>query len=106
MLPDHSKEVKELTDAFFLNRLIENIQNGKGGLYLNVKEVFNYLKTNNYSIFIASNGLSEYLNAIVKYYNLDNWVSETFSIQQIESLKLNINYCYSQNTYFPIILYQ
>lgn len=86
LLPNHSNEVREQTDAYFLERLIENLRSGKGELYPNVKEVFSYLKENNYSIYIASNGLSEYLKAIVNYYNLDNWVTETFSIQQIESL--------------------
>ncbi|KOS71489.1 MTA/SAH nucleosidase [Lysinibacillus contaminans] len=86
LLPNHSNEVKEQTDTYFLERLVENIRSGKGELYPNVKEVFSYLKENNYSIYIASNGLTEYLKAIVSYYNLDNWVTETFSIQQIESL--------------------
>jgi adenosylhomocysteine nucleosidase len=86
LLPNHSNEVREQTDAYFLKRLVENIRSGKGALYPNVKKVFSYLKENNCSIFIASNGLTEYLKAIVIYYNLDNWVTETFSIQQIESL--------------------
>jgi phosphoglycolate phosphatase-like HAD superfamily hydrolase len=55
-------------------------------MYPNVREVFNYLKEINCSIFIASNGLSDYLNAIVRFYELDKWVTETFSIQQINSL--------------------
>ena len=86
LLPDHSDEVREQVDAYFLERLIENIRSGKGALYPNVKEVFSYLKENNCSIYIASNGLTEYLKAIVHYYNLDNWVTETFSIQQIKTL--------------------
>lgn len=86
LLPNHSIEVREQTDAYFLERLIENIKSGKGDLYPNVKEVFNFLKENNCSIYIASNGLTEYLAAIVKFYDLDNWVTETCSIQQIESL--------------------
>ncbi|WP_028391110.1 HAD hydrolase-like protein [Bacillus cihuensis] len=86
LLPNHSIEVREQTDSYFLERLVENIKSGKGALYPNVKEVFNNLKENNCSIYIASNGLTEYLKAIVSYYNLDNWVTETFSIQQIESL--------------------
>ncbi|MET1138618.1 nucleosidase, partial [Bacillus subtilis] len=81
LLPNHSDEVREQTDAYFLKRLIENIRNGKGALYPNVKEIFNYLKENNCSIYIASNGLKEYLEAIVSYYNLNNWITETFSIQ-------------------------
>ncbi|SYX83086.1 HAD family hydrolase [Paenibacillus alvei] len=86
LLPNHSIEVREQTDAYFLERLIENINSGKGDLYPNVKEVFCFLKENNCSIYIASNGLIAYLDAIVKFYDLDNWVTETFSIQQIESL--------------------
>lgn len=86
LLPNHSDEVREQTDAYFLERLVENIRSGKGALYPNVKEVFSYLKANNCSIYIASNGLTEYLNAIVSYYNLDKWITETFSIQQIQTL--------------------
>jgi phosphoglycolate phosphatase-like HAD superfamily hydrolase len=86
LLPDHSNELREQTNAYFHERLIENIRNGKGALYPNVKEVFSYLTENGCSIYIASNGLTEYLQAIVDYYHLDNWITETFSIQQIESL--------------------
>ncbi|KMY50117.1 HAD hydrolase-like protein [Peribacillus loiseleuriae] len=86
LLPNHSNEVREQTDAYFLERLVENIRSGKGALYPHVKEIFSYLKENNCSIYIASNGLTEYLKAIVSHYNLDNWVTETFSIQQIQTL--------------------
>ncbi|MEK7016179.1 HAD family hydrolase [Bacillus sp. FSL R9-9410] len=86
LLPDHSNEVKKQTDAYFLERLIENIKSGKGALYPYVREVFSFIKENNCSIYIASNGLTEYLQAIVSYYDLDQWVTETFSIEQIQSL--------------------
>ncbi|MCR8656182.1 HAD hydrolase-like protein [Paenibacillus sp. T3-5-0-4] len=86
LLPQHSNEVKKQTDIYFLHRLVENISSGKGALYPHVKEVFSYLKDNNYSIYIASNGLKDYLKAIVSYYQLDTWVTETFSIQQIDTL--------------------
>lgn len=86
LLPNHSNEIRQLTDEYFLQSLIENVKRGKGALYPNVKEVFSFLKENNCSIYIASNGLTEYLNAIVHFYNLDNWVTETFSIQQIQTL--------------------
>ncbi|MGG0262478.1 HAD hydrolase-like protein [Bacillus mycoides] len=86
LLPNHSNEVREQTDAYFLERLIENIKNGNGALYPNVKEIFSFIKENNCSIYIASNGLTEYLQAIVSYYVLDQWVTEIFSIEQIHSL--------------------
>lgn len=43
------------------------------------------LKENDNEIFIASNGQTEYLRAIVSYYKLDSLVTETFSIDQIDS---------------------
>ncbi|PFK47037.1 nucleosidase [Bacillus cereus] len=86
LLPNHSSEIREQTDAYFLERLVENIRSGKGALYPHVKEVFSYLKENHCTIYIASNGLTEYLQAIVSYYKLDHWVTETCSIQQIQTL--------------------
>ncbi|TRZ38612.1 HAD family hydrolase [Niallia circulans] len=86
LLPQHSKEVRAGTDAYFLERLVENIRNGKGALYPYVIQILALLKENGYSIFIASNGLPAYLKAIAEYYNLDNWVTETFSIAQIDTL--------------------
>lgn len=86
LLPHHSIEIRKQTDTIFLEKLLQNIHNGKGALYPNVREILTYLKENNYSIFIASNGLIDYLQAIVSYYELEQWVTETFSIQQISTL--------------------
>jgi len=86
LLPLHSIEVREAMDAYFLERLIENINNGKGALYPHTQEMLAELKNMSCSIFIASNGLSPYLKAIVEYYHLDKWITETFSITQIHTL--------------------
>jgi adenosylhomocysteine nucleosidase len=83
LLPNHSVEIRTAANDFFHERLIANIKEGIGALYPNVKEVFQYLTDKNISIFIASNGQIEYLKAIVDYYKLDQWVTETFSIQEI-----------------------
>lgn len=78
--------MRKFTDSFFLKVLIENIKNGKGALYPHVEDVFSYLRDNNWSIFIASNGLKEYLKTIVSFYQLDNWIFDFYSIEEIESL--------------------
>lgn len=85
LLPTHSNEVREQANEFFHEKLVTNINDGNGALYPHVEEVFDYLKNNNCSIYIASNGQRDYLKTIVDYYNLDKWVMETFSIQQIPS---------------------
>lgn len=85
LLPEHSNTIRESANDFLHEKLIANINNGSGALYPYVSEVFNYLKQAGCNIFIASNGQIEYLKAIVSYYNLDRWVTETFSIQQIQT---------------------
>lgn len=86
LLPQHSGEVRKAANEFFHERLIWNIQNGNGALYPNVEEVFKYITDNGHKIYIASNGLTAYLAAITKFYRLDRWVTETFSIEQVSSL--------------------
>lgn len=82
LLPEKSDENKREMDAYFLERLIVNISEGKGELYPDVKGVLAELVAEGYRVFIASNGLVRYLAAIVEYYGLDEWVMETFSIEQ------------------------
>lgn len=85
LLPDHTKIVREEANEFFHEKLIANINEGNGALYPNVEDVFSFLKNNGCSIYIASNGQIEYLQAIVRFYDLDRWVTETFSIQNIHT---------------------
>jgi adenosylhomocysteine nucleosidase len=86
LLPQHDEQTREEVDAYFLRRLIKNIQNGNGALYTGVLELFEQLNHRGYPVFIASNGLVAYLQAIVTHYELDHWITETYSIQQIDSL--------------------
>jgi len=86
LLPEKPEETKREMDAYFLERLIANISEGKGELYPNAREVFAELAAEGYRIFIASNGLVRYLAAIVEHYGLDEWVTETFSIEQAATL--------------------
>lgn len=86
LLPNRSFEIREDANAYFHERLIHNIESGNGALYPNVEVLFNHLKKEGHAIYIASNGLTAYLAAIVAFYRLNRWVTETFSIQQIPSL--------------------
>ncbi|MEZ0481652.1 HAD family hydrolase [Planococcus sp. SSTMD024] len=85
LLPGKSDETKREMDAYFLERLIANITEGKGVLYPDVTTVFAKLSAEGYRIFIASNGLVRYLAAIVEHFGLDEWVTETFSIEQVDT---------------------
>lgn len=86
LLPYHETAVREATDTYFLMRLVENIKSGNGALYPGVTELLEQLSAMGHTIFIASNGLILYLEAIVSHYGLNRWVTETYSIEQIETL--------------------
>jgi adenosylhomocysteine nucleosidase len=85
LLPNHSIDTRNLANDFFQKQLIGYIHSGRGELYPNVAEIFRNLKNNHFPIFIASNGQTEYLDAIVHYYSLQELITEMFSIQQIAS---------------------
>ncbi|WP_074036878.1 HAD hydrolase-like protein [Exiguobacterium sp. AT1b] len=86
LLPQYDEKTREEVDAYFLTRLIKNIENGNGALYAGVLELFEQLNRRGYPVFIASNGLVDYLQAIVAHYGLNRWITETYSIQQIDTL--------------------
>ena len=85
LLPEYTVEIRQQANSLFHDNLISNINEGKGELYPHVIELFSYLKQENCRIYIASNGQVGYLEAIKDYYGLDEWVTETWSIQQIDS---------------------
>lgn len=86
LLPEFTPYERNEVDALFLDRLISHIKNGRGALYPGVKETMGQLTNQGFSVYIASNGLKRYLQTIVEYYRLNSWVTETFSIEQIDSL--------------------
>jgi phosphoglycolate phosphatase-like HAD superfamily hydrolase len=90
LLPNHSIEVRNYINELFHDCLIENINLGNGDLYPNVIEIFTFLLENNFQVFIASNGQSNYLNTIIDYYQLNHYITEVFSIQQINSIDKGI----------------
>ncbi|NMH74198.1 HAD hydrolase-like protein [Bacillus sp. RO2] len=86
LLPSYSLEVRNAANQIFHEKLINHIKNGNGALYPKVQEALEYLKKRNVDLYIASNGQTPYLRAIVEQYNLTKWITEVFSIDKIESL--------------------
>ncbi|GAA0466063.1 HAD hydrolase-like protein [Alkalibacillus silvisoli] len=86
LLPNQPESIRHEVDQMFLEKLLDNIRAGRGALYPNVVETLSRLKEQGYSIFIASNGLVDYLNTIVDFFQLDRFITEVFSIEQISSL--------------------
>ena len=84
LCPDHSDKIRERSNQYFQAALIKEILQGNGALYHNVESTLQEL-SESYPLFIASNGETAYLQAIVAYYNLDRWIKKCYSIDIIPS---------------------
>lgn len=84
LLPQHSLMIRNEANDIFHEQLIQHINKGNGELYEGVEATLEIL-ANHYTLFIASNGQVEYLQAIVGKYQLNRWIKKTYSIQQVES---------------------
>ncbi|UII58175.1 HAD hydrolase-like protein (plasmid) [Cytobacillus spongiae] len=85
LIPHHPVHVHTEVNDLFQTLLIENIYRGKGKLYPHTVEILTYLSERGFRIFVASNGYPHYLKAIVEYYQLDQWIENCYSIQEIKS---------------------
>ncbi len=84
LCPEHSKEVREQSNAWFHEQLVQLIRSKKGALYKGVEDTLIKLAVN-HPIYIASNGQTPYLQAIYETYELQQWVIKFYSIDGIES---------------------
>ena len=84
LCPNHSLEIREKSNEMFQQKLIELIQAKRGALYDDVESTLMEL-SKKYPLFVASNGQTDYLEAIVKTYHLDRFIQHTYSIQQVNS---------------------
>jgi len=65
LLPKADHELREEADRVFLKYEKELIHNGKGKFYPGVKKGLVHLKEQGWSLFIVSNGIPEYVNAVL-----------------------------------------
>lgn len=84
LCPNFSQVDRENSDGLFQGNLNEMIRSHKGSLYPNVETTLQSLSSK-YDLFIASNGLWEYLQSIVDTYDLNRFFKKVYSIQLIPS---------------------
>ena len=72
LFPDLSAEKRKEIRALILARLLEAIRNREGKLYPGVEKTLHSLYQRSHRLYIASNGQSQYLETILKTYDLTN----------------------------------
>ncbi|MGE7979000.1 NIF family HAD-type phosphatase [Psychrobacillus sp. NPDC093200] len=84
LCPKHSYEIREKSNEYFHKQLIALIKNNEGALYPHAEKVLMTL-SEDFEVFIASNGQEEYLKAIVETYDLEKYIKKVYSIQTVAS---------------------
>lgn len=84
LCPEHNLQQHEESNRLFQLALIEQIQQGNGALYEGVEIILEQL-AKNHPLYIASNGQTDYLQAIVEQYHLQRWIKAVYSIDLVPS---------------------
>ena len=84
LCPMHTLEIREESNVLFHVKLVEQIRGHKGALYPHAEQTLATL-SENYPLYIASNGQVDYLQAIVETYQLKRFIKGIYSIQAIAS---------------------
>lgn len=67
LMPDSSEEARARADVLLLQYELEGLEAGEGRLYAGVKETLEALKDGGSRLFVASNGLEDYVKEIARH---------------------------------------
>lgn len=79
LLPGQSDQVKKKADKLMLQKELDILKEGNTHLYPHVKEVLSKIKSKGISLFIASNGLEEYIKGVCDYFEITDWFVDLYS---------------------------
>lgn len=79
VMPDGSLEAQRRADELMLQYELEDLQAGHGRLYPQVKETLEALHARGIKLFVASNGLEDYVKGVAKYQQMDHLFAGLYS---------------------------
>lgn len=79
VLPGGSKELHHRVNELLLKYQQELLDKGEGVLYPGVPEMLQRLKNEGIRLFIASNGMENYVKSVVKYKGIDSYFEGLYS---------------------------
>lgn len=85
ILPEASKAARDFLNERLVVLQVENLKRGKGQLFPHVKETLEILHTKGIRLFVASNGLEDYVKGVVKYTGLDSVIEKSYSAGEYET---------------------
>ncbi|RXT09135.1 HAD family hydrolase [Ammoniphilus sp. CFH 90114] len=85
LLPGQSEEIKKKADRMMLKYELEILKEGKTHLYSGVKETLEKLKEKNIPLFVASNGLDEYIRAVCECFEMTELFQDLYSAGRFQT---------------------
>lgn len=79
LLPGQSDEVKKKADKIMLHEELEILKEGNTHLYSGVKDTLWQIKDKGIPLFVASNGLEEYIKGVCDYFQISDWFEDLYS---------------------------
>lgn len=89
LLPDQSPEIRKKADRMMLAFEIEQLKKGNGRLYDGVRETLERLDREQIPLFVASNGLDEYIRAVCRYVNIERLFTDLYSAGRFNTRSKN-----------------
>jgi phosphoglycolate phosphatase len=86
VLPDASLEVRGRADELFMEYELEYLNKGYGELYPGVKETLTLLKAQGIRLFVASNGLEDYVRGVAQRKGISSLFEELYSAGEHRTL--------------------
>lgn len=85
LLPQQSDEVKKKADRLMLEKELEILKEGNIHLYPSVKETLEKLRDQKVPLFIASNGLDEYIKGVCEVFQITDWFVDLYSAGRFQT---------------------
>ncbi len=85
VMPDASEEARQRADELLLQYELEELEAGTGNLYPHVEATLQALQASGIKLFVASNGLEDYVKGIVKHKGLTDLFTGLYSAGEYET---------------------
>ncbi|MDQ8739185.1 HAD hydrolase-like protein [Paenibacillus sp. LHD-38] len=79
VMPDSTEAARKRADDLLLQYELEGLAGGEGELYPHVKETLRELKSRGVKLFVASNGLEDYVKGVARYKGIDELFDGLYS---------------------------
>jgi phosphoglycolate phosphatase len=89
LLPGASQEVKRKADALMLENELKLLKEGVTDLYPGVREVLQELHQRGVALFVASNGLERYIDAVCEHFDIKRLFTDLYSAGRFQTKSKN-----------------